>query len=270
MRILDAGLAVADLAVPVCCAGCGEPGERVCPVCRAAAGRLAWSGGPRPVVPSLPPAGFPPTHAWAAYAPPVSTWLVAYKDADRRDLRRELAPLLGRAVDAALAESPAAAATLLAGRRPILLVPVPSAPAARRRRGDDPLRALAGRVAGGYRPHEVSLAPALRVRRRVRDQSGLAAAERAGNLSGALAVRAGWAARVDGACCVVVDDVVTSGATLFEAARALRSAGAADVVAATVCATRLRREQAGRARTERPGRSDGAPAGAGPPRPAGR
>lgn len=246
MGILAVALALADLAVPQSCAGCGEPGERVCPVCQVAARRVLWPAGPRGVAPSPAPDGFPPTHARAAYEPPVASWLVAYKDADRRDLRRELVPLLAVAVQASLAASPAARTTLTSGRGPVLLVPVPSGRAARHRRGDDPLRALARGVAAGYLAHEVALAQVLRVVRRVQDQSGLTAAERADNLRGAMGVRPRWAARVDGACVVVVDDVVTSGATLVEAARALRAAGAADVVAATVCATpRRRRRPAG-------------------------
>ena len=191
----------------------------------------------------------------------MSTWLVAYKDAGRRDLGLELAPLLRRAVDAAMAASPVAREVLHGGRDPVLLVPVPSGRAARRRRGDDPLQALARRVADGYPAHGMTLAPVLRVRRRVQDQSGLAAAERAGNLSGAMGVRPGRAGRLDGACCVVVDDVVT-GATLLEAARALRAAGALEVVAATVCATRRRRSP----RPEAVAPAGAAPAG--PPRPA--
>jgi hypothetical protein len=126
------------------------------------------------------------------------------------------------------------------GADPLLLVPVPTARGARRRRGDHPLAGLARVVADEYGPADLALAPVLRVRRRVADQAALSAPERAANLHGALAVRTRGQARVLGARCVVVDDVVTTGATLAEAARVLRAAGAAEVVAATVAATARR------------------------------
>lgn len=56
-------------------------------------------------------------------------------------------------------------------------------------------------------------------------QASLPAARRHTNLVGALAVRGGTAA-TQGARILVVDDVTTTGATLGEAARALRAAGA--------------------------------------------
>jgi predicted amidophosphoribosyltransferase len=67
---------------------------------------------------------------------------------------------------------------------------------------------------------------ALRHTRAVRDQSELNAAQRRSNLTGALGVRPGLALRLRGRECVVVDDIVTTGATAAEAARALTSAGA--------------------------------------------
>jgi len=236
-RWTDLSDALVDLALPTRCAGCEVPGSRLCEVCRAAVERAAH---PRAVSPQPCPPGFPPTWAAAPHEGPLARWVVAYKDEGRRDLRRELAPLLAAAVEAALAASGTARARLAAGDGPVLLVPVPTSRRARRARGDHPLALLARDVAGEYLPGELVLVPALRVRRRVADQRRLTAAERAANVRAALTVRARAAARLSGACCLVVDDVATTGATLVEAARALREAGANEVLAATVTATRRR------------------------------
>ncbi|WP_225991356.1 ComF family protein [Actinomadura montaniterrae] len=79
----------------------------------------------------------------------------------------------------------------------------------------------------------------LRQCRRVADQAGLGARARRDNLSGAL--EAVGRAALAGRRVVLVDDVITTGASLAEAARALRAAGADVVAAATVAATPLRR-----------------------------
>jgi ComF family protein len=70
----------------------------------------------------------------------------------------------------------------------------------------------------------------LLVRRRLtRTQRGLSRGERRRNVAGAFAVRPGQAERVSGARIVLVDDVLTTGATVEEACRVLRRAGAARV-----------------------------------------
>ncbi|MGL5862887.1 MAG: ComF family protein, partial [Phycicoccus sp.] len=81
------------------------------------------------------------------------------------------------------------------------------------------------------------VAAVLRHTRRVADQAGLGRADRAANLAGALAVAPRKRRLVTGAVCLVVDDVVTTGATLTEAARALGAAGARHVVGAAAAAT---------------------------------
>ena len=73
------------------------------------------------------------------------------------------------------------------------------------------------------------------------DQAHLDRGARAANLAGAMVVREAVCPVVQGAVCVLADDVVTTGATLAEGARALREAGAGHVVAVTVAATPRRR-----------------------------
>jgi predicted amidophosphoribosyltransferase len=82
------------------------------------------------------------------------------------------------------------------------------------------------------------LADALTHARRVADQAGLGAPDRMANLAGAL--RVGRPAGVAGRRVVLVDDVVTTGVTLAEAARALRAAGAEVPAAAVIAATARR------------------------------
>ena len=91
---------------------------------------------------------------------------------------------------------------------------------------------------------DLALWPVLRVRRPVADQSGLSKAARAVNVHAALHVPPVVAERTRGAAVVLVDDVVTSGATLVEAARALRAAGADVVGAVTLAATERHRRGA--------------------------
>ena len=82
-------------------------------------------------------------------------------------------------------------------RGPVLLVPVPSSPAALRTRGRDHVRELTRRAVAELRAAGVPAAEArlLRRRGRVRDSAGLSAAQRRANLAGTFAARSGAAAR---------------------------------------------------------------------------
>lgn len=136
----------------------------------------------------------------------------------------------------------------LASAGPVLVVPVPSATASVRARGLDSTWALtrhAARRLGG--PAGLQPARLLRQRRGVADQAGLTAVERAANLAGAFVLQSRRAPRVRSGSgstllrpVILVDDVVTTGASLAEAARVLGGAGIPVLGAATVAATRRR------------------------------
>lgn len=229
-------LALVELAAPSACGGCGAPGARWCSDCAAllavAAGHAApWS-------PTPCPPGMPPTWSAAPYAGQVREAVVAWKDGGRADLTPVLAPVLRAVLAAALAGTPVLQDVVRSGDR-LVVVPAPSARAGTRARGEHRVAALA-RVALRGSPRCGTVVEGLRLTRRVRDQAGLGAEARRRNLKGAIAVRPALATRLRGAPCVVVDDVVTTGATLVECARALCEAGAGPVVAATLAATRRR------------------------------
>jgi predicted amidophosphoribosyltransferase len=108
----------------------------------------------------------------------------------------------------------------------VLLVPVPSAGGAVRARGHDPARRIALAAAGELRRTgtRARVLAVLRQKRAVADQSGLNSRQRLDNLAGALAVAPGGAGLLGGGRVVLVDDLMTTGASLTEAARAVRAA----------------------------------------------
>jgi predicted amidophosphoribosyltransferase len=226
--VLDA---LADLVTRGGCAGCPTPEAPLCADCRAPL--LAAAA---PAVPTPAPPGLPRPWAVAAYAGPVRAALLAHKERDRRTLARPLGTALGVALVAAAAEG---ADTPASG---CVAVPVPSSAAARRARGGDPLLRLAHRAAAEARRQGLSvrLIPLLRLHRAVADMAGLDAPSRAANLAGALVVPAAHHRLVRDQSVILLDDVVTTGATLAEAARAVRAAGGRVPAAAVIAATRRR------------------------------
>ena len=234
--------ATLELALPTTCGGCGASGATWCLACAQEAASAKYSAGAREVRPTPCPQGYPPTWAATPYDASVCAVLVAFKDSDRRDLVMVLAPLLADSIVAALAGDSALREVLASGNGPVLVVPVPSSPAAVRRRGDAPLERLTCAAVRqvNLSERELVFTPALRLRRRVADQSGLDHRQRSDNLERAIGVRPRWQASIQGGTALLVDDVLTTGATIVEAARALTAGGVRHVAAATVAATQRR------------------------------
>ena len=224
--------ALADLVLPRTCAGCGIPGRALCDRCALLLAR------PRPAAPRRFPWGFPPTVAAGAYAGPVRPAVLAFKERGRSELAVPLGAALALSVAALLAAVPGPP-------MPVALVPVPSSREALRSRGRDHVRELTARAvvelrAAGVPASEFRL---LTRRGRVRDSAGLSAAQRRANLAGTFV----QVARRPSGLLVLVDDVVTSGATLTEAAVVLAADGRPDdppVLAAVVAATPRERPRA--------------------------
>ncbi|MFD8982579.1 ComF family protein [Streptomyces sp. NPDC059564] len=220
---------LAGLVLPADCAGCGAARFVLCPDCRGALSG-AGAGPVRPDARGAGPVGLPEVQAGAAYAGAVRAVVLAHKERGALPL----AGPLGTALAAAVLRADAGRS----GAGELALVPVPSARRTLRARGHDPARrtalAAAARLRGAGAAARV--APVLRLRRRVADQAGLGARQRLENLAGALEVRRDGVRAIAGARIVLVDDVITTGATLAEAARALRAAGLCVRKAAVVAA----------------------------------
>lgn len=222
---LTALTALLDLALPQLCAGCRTTGVRWCPACAAALEGCA-AGPLGRTAPTPAPPGFPRCTAAAPYDGVVREALLAHKEHGRRALAAPLGELLAVAV------------RLLGADGDVVLVPIPSTRAAIRARGYDHSRHLARRAARALGP-QAAVVPALVHGRGLSDQAGLGAAARVANLAGALRLRPA-ALRGSDRAVVLVDDVLTTGATLTEAARALAVGGVPVAGAAVVAATRLR------------------------------
>ena len=99
------------------------------------------------------------------------------------------------------------------------LIPVPSSNQSQRRRGRSFIVDLTQEIS---RSTGIVVNDCLQVSRRVSDQSGLTRVQRISNMHGAFSIKPGAILRGDA---LLIDDVVTTGATLREAARALNSQG---------------------------------------------
>lgn len=204
--IRDALLDAWALVMPVECAGCGEPDRTLCAPC-------SLHLEPLPATRSTPH-GLPVVTA-LRYENIVRRVILALKEQNRTDAAAPLAAALSAAVQRAAHPHPS-----------VELAPVPTSRASYRRRGYDPVAMLLR--GAGRRPSRV-----LRVVRSTSTQKTLGVAERAANLHGAFVARG----RLEGRTFVLVDDILTTGATLDEAARAVREAGGTVVGAATLAFT---------------------------------
>lgn len=221
-------VSAADLILGARCPGCEGPALGLCRSCGMSMRpdpRVAW---PTPTPPVLRGPDVTPIAA-GVNAGVLRAALIAWKEQGRFGLTGPLAHLLASSV-----------VELAPVGTPIVLVPVPTSRRSKRSRGSDVVDELARESARilmriGV---DVRVEQALTYARRTADQSGLDSSARVANLSGAFRLRRG-ALRV-AAIVIVIDDILTTGATVGEAARVLTAADRRPIGVAVVAATPLR------------------------------
>jgi predicted amidophosphoribosyltransferase len=196
-----------DLVLPLECGGCGAASTRWCPACmRELAVR---PDEPHLISPRLDPGV--PVFSLGRYAGARREAIVAVKERGRADLINPLAGALHFGLTN-LAEWGVA-------DTPLSLVPAPTRRSAARRRGGDPVTRMA--LSATADNQGITVTQALRMRAFVRDSVGLSSTDRRRNISGRVKAVSWVAGDV-----VVVDDIITTGATAAESVRVLQTIGA--------------------------------------------
>jgi ComF family protein len=210
-----------DLALPATCAGCRREGPPLCGECLPALDARLEA---QPGVPIGLPADLPAPLLQLEWCAPFTGVTRRTLHAIKYDGERRLARPLGAAVARRWAR---------AGVAGDVLVPVPASPDRVRDRGYDQAALIATEAA---RRLGLPVVHALERTRATTAQFDLDRAARATNLGGAFAVRD--ATGITRRWVVLLDDVVTTGATLAACATALLEGGAAAVSAVAVARER--------------------------------
>lgn len=200
---------VLDLILPLECGGCGAPSTRWCAAC--AEELVPGPDAPRVITPRIDPGV--PVFALGRYAGPRRRAIVAMKDRGRSDLvvplSRSLALGIHRLLRWGLLDVP------------LIIVTAPTRGWSARQRGGDPVTRIATLATAGH--PDITVVRALRMTPWARDSAGLDSAARERNIAGRVSLtRRRLPAPGE---LLLVDDIVTTGATARESVRVLQAAG---------------------------------------------
>lgn len=212
-----------DLLLPPHCPGCGREGDLICDTCIGPLYRRSTEPAGAPLgLPVQMPAGIVQLEWCAAFSGPVRAAIHALKYGGERRLHEPLARALADRWGRAAAGGD-------------FLTPIPVHPQRRRERGFDQAEDLARSMAEVL---GMPLMASLERRQRTEAMHGLGLDARAHNVAQAFAVLPESRASVRGSWPVLVDDIVTTGATIAGCAMALSAAGALAVSAVAVARDR--------------------------------
>ena len=198
-----------DLILPLECGGCGTPSTRWCVVC--AEELTVKADEPHVVNPRVDPGVA--VFALGRYAGARRQAVIAVKDHGRTDLVAPLSQALAAGIHRLLRWGMIDV--------PLTIVPAPTRRAAARRRGGDPVTKMAAAAVAKH--PDIDVVQALRVKAFARDSAHLGSAARERNLAGAVLLRRRRPTIRHEV--LLVDDIVTTGATARESVRALYAAG---------------------------------------------
>jgi len=202
---------LSHLVFPTRCYGCNSLGISICTTCRQ-----EWI--PHYYKTQITPLN---VHSALLYTPTASKIILAAKENGLQGADDLLIAAIVHVLDKARLD-----------QGYFTLIPVPSSRQSQRRRGRSFIVDLTKAIS---KQTGIGVNDCLQVSRRVLDQSGLTRVQRASNMHSAFSLNPGSILRGDA---IVIDDVVTTGATLREAARALNSQGFhafGSVCAVTAC-----------------------------------
>lgn len=255
-RAAGAGRELLALASPVDCVCCGAEDFSLCGPCERAVRVLTRSPfraeSEAPALMDVDGSVILPVVAAGVYREELAQALLSFKKQGQRQLGSVLSAALGRAIQAAAGSMPE-----------FCLIPVPTTGGAFRKRGFSPVHLMLRQLRREGRLGAGRVADALRKRERVAawtlavggipdrlgamvpgsagqgGQKGLGRGDRARRVRGSMrAASSVLAPDIRGCQCIIVDDVLTTGATLAEAARAVHAAGGTVMGAVVLAATR--------------------------------
>lgn len=232
--LADTSWKIADWLFPAVCVGCGEPGEAICEVCQLAithipeprcrlCSRPLSSGNVCPSCLNYPP-DLDQTYCYSAYTGLIRKAIQCLKYDRDLGMGRQLAKLIAPELTNLITDID-------------LVVPMPLSAQRMRLRGYNQADAISRHLARltGW----VNMPKALRKIRNTESQVHLSVVERMANLDGAFEADPNL---VRGRRVLLLDDVFTTGATMRQASKALRTAGASYIFAVTIARTLLNHE----------------------------